>query len=49
MGRYDTGIDPYTDVIRLKNPVFSNQQTRYSLQIEQMTGAVLLVRIDHRD
>jgi outer membrane protein TolC len=49
MGRYDTGIDPYTDVITLQNPVFSNQQTLYSLQIEKMTGAVLLVRIDRRD
>jgi NodT family efflux transporter outer membrane factor (OMF) lipoprotein len=43
MGRYETGIDPYIDVVTLQNTVFSNQQTVYSLQIEQMTGAVELV------
>jgi NodT family efflux transporter outer membrane factor (OMF) lipoprotein len=43
MGRYETGIDPYIDVVTLQNTVFSNQQTVYSLQIEQMTGAVQLV------
>ena len=44
MGRYETGIDPYIDVVTLQNTVFSNQQTVYSLQIEQMTGAVQLVQ-----
>jgi NodT family efflux transporter outer membrane factor (OMF) lipoprotein len=43
MGRYQTGIDPYIDVVTLQNTVFSDQQTLYSLQIEQMTGAVSLV------
>jgi NodT family efflux transporter outer membrane factor (OMF) lipoprotein len=43
MARYQTGIDPYLDVVTLQNTVFSNQQTLYSLQIEQMTGAVQLV------
>ena len=43
MGRYETGIDPYIDVVTLQNTVFSNQQTLYSLQIEQMTSAVELV------
>ena len=43
MGRYQTGIDPYIDVVTLQNTVFSNQQTLTSLQIEQMTSAVLLV------
>jgi len=42
-GRYETGIDPYIDVVTLQNTVFSSQQTLYSLQIEQMTGAVSLV------
>jgi NodT family efflux transporter outer membrane factor (OMF) lipoprotein len=41
--RYQTGIDPYIDVVTLQNTVFSNQQTLYSLQIEQMTGAIQLV------
>ena len=44
MGRYQTGIDPYIDVVTLQNTVLSNQQTLASLQIEQMTGAVELVR-----
>jgi NodT family efflux transporter outer membrane factor (OMF) lipoprotein len=43
MGRYETGIDPYIDVVNLQNTVFSNQQTLTSLQINQMTGAILLV------
>jgi NodT family efflux transporter outer membrane factor (OMF) lipoprotein len=44
MGRYETGIDPYIDVVSLQNTVFSNQQTLTSLQIEQMTGAIELVQ-----
>ncbi len=43
MARYQTGIDPYIDVVTLQNTVFSNQQTLTSLQINQMTSAVLLV------
>ena len=43
MGRYQTGIDPYLDVVTLQNTVLSNQQQLASLQIEQMTGAVELV------
>jgi outer membrane protein TolC len=43
MGRYQTGIDPYIDVVTLQNTVLTNQQTLTSLQINQMTGAVLLV------
>jgi NodT family efflux transporter outer membrane factor (OMF) lipoprotein len=43
MGRYETGIDPYIDVVTLQNTVLSTQQTVFSLQIEQMTGAVELV------
>ena len=44
MGRYETGIDPYIDVVTLQNTVLTNQQTLYNLQIEQMTGAVQLVQ-----
>jgi len=43
MGRYQTGIDPYIDVVTLQATVLNNQQTLASLQIEQMTGAVELV------
>jgi NodT family efflux transporter outer membrane factor (OMF) lipoprotein len=44
MGRYQTGIDPYLDVVTLQNTVLTNQQQLASLQIEQMTGAVQLVQ-----
>jgi NodT family efflux transporter outer membrane factor (OMF) lipoprotein len=44
MGRYETGIDPYIDVVTLQNTVLTNQQTLYNLQILQMTGAVQLVQ-----
>ena len=27
MGRYETGVDPYIDVVTLQNTVLSNQQT----------------------
>jgi NodT family efflux transporter outer membrane factor (OMF) lipoprotein len=43
MGRYETGVDPYIDVVTLQTTVLTNEQTVYSLQIEQMTGAVELV------
>jgi NodT family efflux transporter outer membrane factor (OMF) lipoprotein len=43
MGRYETGVDPYIDVVNLQDTVLSNQQILYNLQIEQMTGAVQLV------
>jgi NodT family efflux transporter outer membrane factor (OMF) lipoprotein len=43
MGRYETGLDPYIDVVTLQNTVLANQQTLYSLQISQMTSAVELV------
>ena len=44
MGRYQTGIDPYLNVVQLQNTVLTNQQQLASLQIEQMTGAVQLVQ-----
>jgi NodT family efflux transporter outer membrane factor (OMF) lipoprotein len=44
MGRYETGVDPYIDVVTSQNTVLTNQQTLYNLQIEQMTGAVELVQ-----
>ena len=44
MDRYQTGIDPYIDVVTLQNTLLTNQQQLASLQIEQMTGAVQLVQ-----
>lgn len=43
LGRYQTGIDPYIDVVTLQTTVLTDQQTLATLQIEQMTGAVQLV------
>ena len=44
MGRYETGVDPYLDVVTLQTTLLTDQQTLASLQIEQMTGAVELVQ-----
>ncbi|MGB6876651.1 MAG: efflux transporter outer membrane subunit [Candidatus Acidiferrales bacterium] len=43
LGRYQTGIDPYIDVVTLQTTLLADQQTLASLQVEQMTGAVELV------
>ena len=43
MARYQTGIDPYIDVVTLQTTLLNGQQTLANLQIEQMTGAVGLV------
>jgi NodT family efflux transporter outer membrane factor (OMF) lipoprotein len=42
--RYTTGVDPYVDVMLAENTLLSNQQTLNSLQVEEMTSAVELVR-----
>jgi NodT family efflux transporter outer membrane factor (OMF) lipoprotein len=41
--RFETGIDPYLNVVTLQTTVLSDQQSLTSLQINQMTGAVQLV------
>jgi NodT family efflux transporter outer membrane factor (OMF) lipoprotein len=41
--RYQTGIDPYLNVLTAQTTVLSNQQTLVSLQIEQMVAAVNLI------
>lgn len=43
MARYQTGLDPYIDVVTLQTTLLNGQQTLANLQIEQMTGAVGLV------
>ncbi len=43
LARYETGVDPYIDVVTLQTTLLSDQQTLASLQIQQMTGAVQLV------
>jgi NodT family efflux transporter outer membrane factor (OMF) lipoprotein len=42
-GRYDTGIDPYIDVLIAQNTVLADQQTLNGLQVQQMNYAVALV------
>ena len=42
-GRYDTGIDPYLDVLIAQTTVLADQQTLNALQVQQMTSAVALV------
>jgi len=41
--RYQTGVDPYIDVVTLQTTLLTDQQTLASLQVQQMTGAVQLV------
>jgi NodT family efflux transporter outer membrane factor (OMF) lipoprotein len=43
MGRYETGIDPYVNVITAQTTVLADQQTLATIQIEQMTSAVALI------
>ena len=42
--RYQTGIDPYVDVLIAQTTVLSGQQTLNALQVQQMTYAVALVQ-----
>jgi len=42
-GRYETGIDPYIDVLIAQTTLLSDQQILNNLQVEQMTAAVALV------
>jgi NodT family efflux transporter outer membrane factor (OMF) lipoprotein len=42
-GRYETGIDPYVDVLVAQNTVLADQQTLNNLQVQEMTSAVALV------
>jgi NodT family efflux transporter outer membrane factor (OMF) lipoprotein len=41
--RYDTGVDPYLDVLIAQTTLLADQQTLTSLQMQQMTSAVALV------
>jgi NodT family efflux transporter outer membrane factor (OMF) lipoprotein len=42
--RYDTGIDPYIDVVTAQTTMLSNQQSLANLQVQQMTASVQLVQ-----
>ncbi len=42
--RYNTGVDPYVDVVLAQTTLLSNQETLNALQVEEMTSAVQLVQ-----
>src|SRR5580693_8953132 len=42
-GRYDTGVDPYVDVLIAQVTVLADQQTLNGLQVQQMASSVALV------
>jgi NodT family efflux transporter outer membrane factor (OMF) lipoprotein len=44
MGRYDTGIDPYIDVVTAQTTLLSNQQSLAISQVQYMTASVQLVQ-----
>ncbi len=41
--RYETGVDPYVDVLTAQTTVLSDRQTLNNLQVQQMIAAVALV------
>jgi NodT family efflux transporter outer membrane factor (OMF) lipoprotein len=43
MGRYETGIDPYVDVVIAQTTLLSNQETLAMTQVSEMTAAVQLI------
>ena len=43
MGRYETGIDPYIDVVIAQTTLLTNQQTLVTSQIAEMVAAVQLI------
>jgi len=42
--RYDTGIDPYVDVVTAQTTLLTDKQTLATIQVEQMTAAVELIQ-----
>jgi NodT family efflux transporter outer membrane factor (OMF) lipoprotein len=43
LGRYDTGIDPYIDVVTAQIILLANRQSLAVLQVQQMTASVQLI------
>jgi len=44
MARYQTGLDPYLDVITAQTTLFADQQTQVSLRVSEITAAVQLIQ-----
>jgi NodT family efflux transporter outer membrane factor (OMF) lipoprotein len=43
LGRYQTGIDPYIDVVTAQTTLLENQQSLLNLQVQELTSAVQLI------
>lgn len=43
MGRYESGVDPYLDVVTAQTTLLSDQQSLATLQVQQMTATVQLI------
>jgi len=43
MGRYETGIDPYVNVVTAQTTLLADRQTLATIQVEEMTAAVSLI------
>src|ERR1700733_12912295 len=44
MGRYETGIDPYVDVVTAQTTLLTDQQAVITVRISEMMGAVALIK-----
>ena len=44
LGRYETGIDPYIDVVIAQTTLLSNQQSLAALEVQEMTASVQLIQ-----
>jgi len=43
MNRYQTGLDPYIDVVTAQTTLLADQQTLVTIQVSQMTSSVSLI------
>jgi NodT family efflux transporter outer membrane factor (OMF) lipoprotein len=43
MARWETGLDPYLNVINAQTTLLTNQEARVTLRVSEMTAAVLLI------
>jgi NodT family efflux transporter outer membrane factor (OMF) lipoprotein len=43
IARYETGVDPYLDVVTLQTTLLTNQQTLATLHVTEMTNSVTLI------
>ena len=43
MARYETGVDPYLNVVTVQTTLLNNQQTLANLHVQEMTSSVQLI------